>query len=307
MKNIFFTGGGGAGNAAIWNFLHKKYNLFFGDADFHSIDPNINYSNRFKLPWCREKTYLSKLVYLCKKLKIDYLVPGIDEELILICQNKKKFGKTKIFLPNLNFIKRTQDKFYMSQLFIKKKISVPRTFLFKDFDLKEKNINYVLKPRKGRGSREVFFIKTKNELNSFKLNKKYNSENYIIQDEIKGLEFTVQMLLDSKKKLLNIVPVLIDKKKGITISGSVSYNKKIISLCKKIHNFFPEKNVYNVQLVYNKFENKAYVIEINPRISTTFCLSLALGIDPFSKMKKIIKNKKKITLKRYWKNCFYEN
>ena len=307
MKNIFFTGGGGAGNAAVWNFLNKKYNLFFGDADFQSIDPTINNSNKFKLPWCSDKTYLSSLINLCKKLNIDYLVPGIDEELILVYKNKKKFGSTKIFLPNLKFIKYMQDKFYMTQLFLTKNILVPTTFLFKDFDINNENINHVLKPRKGRGSREVFFIKNKNELNSFKLNKKYNSKNFIIQEKIKGMEFTVQMFSNDKKKLLNIIPVLIDKKKGITISGSINYNKKIISLCKKIHSLFPTKNAYNIQLIYNKFKNKAYVIEINPRISTTFCLSLALGIDPFFKIKQKTRNKKKITLKRYWKNYFYEN
>ncbi len=37
MKKILFTGGGGAGNEALWNNLKDKYNIYF---DHNNINNN---------------------------------------------------------------------------------------------------------------------------------------------------------------------------------------------------------------------------------------------------------------------------
>jgi carbamoylphosphate synthase large subunit len=94
------------------------------------------------------------------------------------------------------------------------------------------------------------------------------------------------------------------RKKGITLHGVTDNKKKIIDFVKKFNTKFKSQNSYNLQLIIKK--RKLYIIEINPRISTTFIIVLKLGYDPFSKFnrKVIFIPKKKIILKRFWNNLF---
>ena len=43
---------------------------------------------------------------------------------------------------------------------------------------------------------------------------------------------------------------------------------------KKFHKIYKNEKIYNIQLI--KVKNKCYIIEINPRISTTFCFLLLM-------------------------------
>jgi len=89
------------------------------------------------------------------------------------------------------------------------------------------------------------------------------------------------MVADNSYKLHTIVPAYVKEKRGITISAAVVKNKGVLDACKRIHAAIPTKATYNIQLMLTS-EGEAKPFEINPRISTTFCLALAAGIDPFS-------------------------
>ncbi len=58
--------------------------------------------------------------------------------------------------------------------------------------------------------------------------------------------------------------------------------------------------IFNVQFIKNK--NKYFFVEINPRVSTTFCLLLKNKFDPFSKGKIKIPKIKFHKLRRYYRN-----
>ena len=51
MKKLFFTGGGGAGNEAMWRYFNNDYDVLFGDADIQSIDLAIPQTNMHKIPY----------------------------------------------------------------------------------------------------------------------------------------------------------------------------------------------------------------------------------------------------------------
>ena len=83
---------------------------------------------------------------------------------------------------------------------------------------------------------------------------------------------------DKKGHLKAVVPVLIDRKRGITIRAATIYDQKVIEACVAIHNSDPVPGCYNVQLIKDK---RGFIkpFEINPRISTTACLCFAAGVD----------------------------
>tara|TARA_B100000035_G_scaffold77178_1_gene64379 strand:+ start:2103 stop:3044 length:942 start_codon:yes stop_codon:yes gene_type:complete len=306
-KSILFTGGGGAGSELIWKKLGNKYKIFFADVNINNINPEIPRINCIKVFKSNSPRSINNLIKICKKQKIDYLVPGIDEELKIILKNKKKFLKTNIFLPDLNFVNLMLDKFKMYDVCKQKKILTPKTYLLnKNFNIKNSK-KLIFKPRFGRGSRGIYigynnqqisFIEKYIDIMNYK-NKE--SKNYIVQKYIPGTEYTVTVINNINKENQVIFPIKILKKKGITISGQLSMDTSVINFCKKINIRMDYPLVYNVQLIKKK--NSLYLIEINPRVSTTFCFLVFSGFDPFSG-NFLNKNslKKKIYLRRYYKN-----
>ena len=112
--------------------------------------------------------------------------------------------------------------------------------------------------------------------------------------------------MNNNQKVNKIYPFKINKKKGITISGNSNNEKKVINFVKKFSLKFRTKNSFNIQLIISS--GKIYPIEINPRISTTFFLTLIDGYDPYflkknkNKINKLVVARKKINLKRHWDN-----
>lgn len=296
IKNILFTGGGGVGNELIWKKLHKKYNLFFCDAKIENIDPIIPEKSKFNVSYCNSKEYVKDIKKICLKKNIDLIVPGIDEELIKLAKKRKDLPK--IFIPNLKAIETCNNKWKTYNFCIKNKILTPLTSLAVKFSLKHKK-NVIFKPISGRGSKDIFFLESNKESNALiyflKIRKKL--KNFIVQDLVVGDEYTVTCYINNQDQI--ILPYKVINKKGITKEAIFEDNRKIKDFSLKICKLLNIKNIVNIQLI--KKNNKLYLIEINPRISTTFCIMIFNEIDPFdiNNTKRTIRKKK---LTRFIKN-----
>ena len=307
MKKLLFTGGGGAGNIEIWDFYNNSYELHFADSDPDNINPLIPHDRKHKIPFARSNRFIENLTLLCKQKKIDILIPGVDEELISILKNKSLFGNVKILLPNIDFTESMINKFSMFNHLKNSNISVPETVRLSDFK-NELFDNYIIKPIKGRGSRNIFFPKDSDEVLKFKALLS-NPREFIVQRRIIGTEYTVQVISDLNEELKAIIPIKVLLKRGITIKAVTENNKKILKVCKKIHSSFTTNGIYNVQLIVNK-NNEVFPFEINPRISTTFCLAInASKYDPIelatsnsSSHNDLLDFKSNLSLNRSWNN-----
>ena len=112
---------------SIYTDLHKKYDLFFADADLSRVSPVIPIEKKCQLPLACEADYLKTLQHVLKTWNIDLLVPGVDEELSLVSRAEKRLNPTKLFLPDTPFIAQMNDKLAMANLFQKKGLAVPKT------------------------------------------------------------------------------------------------------------------------------------------------------------------------------------
>ena len=83
MMNLMFTGGGGPGNEAIYRLWKDQYNLYFADADLVSIHPDIPRNVCFEIPIATSPNFFNQLLQIVKNLKIEILIPGVDEELLV--------------------------------------------------------------------------------------------------------------------------------------------------------------------------------------------------------------------------------
>ena len=277
--------------------------MYFGDEFINKIHPEIKKKNKIRLLNCKNKNYYKQLINFCNFNKIDILVPGIDEELLKIRYLEKKFKYTKLFLPSKNFINNTLDKYRFYKLCNLHNIKTPKTYLLKNSNIQLKK-SIILKPRFGRGSKGIYYLKKYLELKKIKSYILGLKKDYLAQDYINGQEFTVVVHNSIINNNTFLSPILLNEKKGISISGKIKFDKKIISFCKKINKIFRNELIYNIQLIKTK-TGQIKIIEINPRVSTTFCFMFLSGYNPFENNNKriIIKKRfKKLKFQRYYSN-----
>jgi len=143
------------------------------------------------------------------------------------------------------------------------------------------------------------------EIEAYKVLYKANLDDIIAQELKTGVEYTVLVAADQNGKLKAVVPVKIGLKRGITIRAETEVNEAVIDYSKRFHEQFRPTGIYNIQCILTP-ENEVYPFEINPRVSTTFCLSVAAGFDPFSddpeNEKTIFLPRVRYSLKRNWFN-----
>ena len=308
MIKVLFTGGGGAGNEALWRVLGHRYTLHFGDADPAAIDPSIPEDRRHQLPWASDPDFVGKMIDLCRRLDVNLLVPSVDEELLTLARNTDVLAPTRLLLPEADYVETMLDKLHMIRSLSEKKIPVPLSRTLAD-DLKELRFPCISKPRNGRGSRDVRVLNSIADAMSLKASLGDAAGKTLVQDKIEGVEYTVQMVADAKGRLRAIVPVRIGIKRGITIRAETEAEPRVITACRAIHQAIPTGGCYNIQLMLT-VTGEVLPFEINPRVSTTLCLVVAADIDPVAIFLEQIRSDgilpfvEGIQLRRYWTNHF---
>jgi carbamoyl-phosphate synthase large subunit len=280
MIRIMFTGGGGAGNEALWRVLGSRYELHFGDADSLAIDPSIPEDRRHQLPWASDSDFVPKMADLCLRLNIDLLVPGVDEELVPLARNVESLAPTRLLLPVSGYVETMLDKLRMIESLAKRQIPVPRSCTLAD-DIDGLRFPCIAKPRSGRGSRDVRVLNSAADAISLRSTLGDAAVMTLLQDKIEGVEYTVQMAAGASGRLHAIVPVRVGVKRGITIRAETDAEPRVIAACRAIHQAIPAAGCYNIQLMLTS-DGQILPFEINPRVSTTLCLVVAAGVDPIA-------------------------
>lgn len=280
MLRVLFTGGGGAGNEALFRLLQTKYSPHFADADVDAIDPRIPAGHRHALPWASDPEFVIKTAELCRRLSIDLLVPGVDEELYVLASQSGALGATRLLLPCADYIATMLDKLEMAQALESKNLRVPRTYRLSD-RWNDLDFPCICKPRKGRGSRGVRTLRTSAEAELLRNRLGPSADDYILQEKAIGQEYTVQMVAAADATLQAIVPVKVDVKRGVTLRAETSPEPRVIAACQAIHTALPTPGCYNIQLILTA-DGRVLPFEINPRVSTTLCLVVAAGVDPIA-------------------------
>lgn len=241
VTRLLVTGGGGAGAPLLWRFWHDKYEVHFADADPLSFSPEIPSERCHTIPKGGAPDFAEKLITLCEWLKVDLVIPAVDEELPIMPLIRR--AGFDVLLPDEWYVHIMLDKYASMRELEKRGIPVPKTV--------------IAKPRQGRGSDGV----------------------YVEQERLEGQEYTVGVMADREKQLRWITPVRVDYKRGITIRGELDHCQDVVDGCWKIHAALPAAGYYNVQGILTT--DRGFVpFEINPRISTTTGISLAAGFDP---------------------------
>lgn len=274
-QTLLFTGGGGAGSQALFELLNRRYKVHFADGDPEAKPCFIPTRCWHSLPLAGHAGFIDALRRLCAELAVDLLVPGVDEELTSISEAADTFD-CDILLPSPDYVRTCLDKLTTHQFLREAKLPTPITQALRA----TRNLSgpCILKPRRGRGSRNVSVVQSEHELESRVASSGLRRSDFIIQEFLQGTEYTVTVVADRNARLRAIVPVRVGLKRGITLRAETEQNEQVISACAAIHRAWPSRGCINVQLMRTD-AGAVMPFEINPRISTTACLVLAAGID----------------------------
>lgn len=275
---LFFTGGGGAGTIEAVKALKALGRYEIVTADATPTSAGFVWADRaYVIPFGIDDTFVEALREIVRREQPDYLIPLVDEEIPKVHRFvRAEAPQIRIVGPTLEFSELVMDKWEMARALAAKGLSVARTWLASD--AAAATYPAIVKPRAGRGSRGLAFLDAPADLQAYLAAAKQPADRFIVQDRIRGREYTTSVVVGLDGTPLAIVPKEAADKRGITQVGITRMVPAIDALCQQITAAMDPRGPYNVQLIVGD-DGVPQVIEINPRYSTTMALTLAAGVN----------------------------
>lgn len=264
------------------------------------------------IPKADTPSYIPTLLKICKKEKVNALLPAVDEELVVLANHKDEFEKvgTFVVVPTKEVVDTCFDKLQTYKFFVQNNIPTPITFeSLRKINLSKITYPKIIKPRFGRGQYDVYKINNQKELEFFR---EYVNQP-LLQDYLEGQEYTIDLLSDFNGKVLCAVPrKRLGVESGISIKGITVYKKEIIEHCIGLVKKLGLTGPANIQCFIDK-NNKLFFTEINPRLAGGVALSVAANSNILLNLVRLLKGEKTteffrfeedLLMLRYWAEKF---
>ena len=233
-----------------------------------------------QVPRTDASDYLDRLLALLRKHQVDVAIPGIDADMYKWADRLADIeaAGTKVVMNSLDLISRCSDKweFYQRQLELKLPYAIP-SHLKMDFDfLKERcGLPFLLKPRRGFGSKGIVVVETAEQFAKIDLATKAT----LMAQPIVGRddeEFTVSAFCDGRGSYSAIMALRRKlSKDGFTeraeVTDEAAFSEAVRDLCKAFSPVGPT----NFQ--FRRTNHGLKLLEINPRISSSTSIRAAFG------------------------------
>ncbi len=340
-KRILVTSIGGMFSYDLIRALRMSKHIFILGTDI-KYTSNSYFLDKFEKipdPKKNNKKYINKLIYLCKKYKINFILPCSENECIEISKNYKILNKLKIktSVSNFEIMKNLIDKKSLFETLKKNKIDVGEWFSLNklnELNIIVKKMGYpkkklVLKPRRGSGSKGVIILDSKIKVFKYLLN---DIKRFCGTGSLKAVK---KELRKSKKNLLNyfIMPYYNDKTFDVDClakNGSMQLciprmrtyqnplsptnegckimnNKKIKKYCKDIIRVLRINGVCDFDIILRK-NREPQIIDASCRLSGSSTASLSIGINiPLILLKLLFKEPVKISKIKKTNQVFPQN
>ena len=312
--------GGGLSPQAI-RFLKKS--KVHQNTKVYGVDMNPDASGRHFVDYFqvvsngKSKKFIKQIDQICKRFKINLIIPGSDEDALNLSKNKKKIERNsrKIACVSYKTLKILSNKYETYKHLENNKISLPIWYLAKNqkellqcikkLIIKKKDI--VIKPSISRGGRNVYIISKKIkkeihrnngreiELNLSLMKKKYLKKikkiyPLIVMEKLYPPCFDFDMLCKDGKLIKGVSRRRVNPSvpnDGHYVDGRID----ILKIGKKISEIFKLTWLYDCDFMLDS-KGKPKIIEINPRMSGSASVSVAAGIPLFDDLISLYKNKK---------------
>jgi len=280
-------------------------------------------------PAFKKKDYMTALLSICDKEKIDIIIPQNTKELEILADSREAFNSmnTKIITSGINAIKTSNNKFELLKISRELKIPTVNFFMVNNHHElleKAKKIGWpgkkvVVKPPVSNGLRGVRIIDESIDLKHLFYNEKpthlfirmnnlldilgENFEELIVMDYLPGLEYTVDVFRDHQEMI--VIPRRRELiRSGITFNSRVEKHQEIIEYTKRISDVLDLEYCFGFQ--YKLDENGIpKLLECNPRVQGTMVLSTFAGANLIYCAIKSILNEEKKEISVNWNSKLY--
>lgn len=202
------------------------------------------------------------------------LVPTVAEELIALCADREELHAAGLacWLPDADAVMRCLDKWQFAKVAQTTRVQVPCTNLGSADGVPGP---WVVKPRFGRGSRDIFYAEDEEEL-AYALRRVPEP---VVQTRLAGREFTADALVGPDGSVAAVVPRWrLETRGGISTRGETFVEPGLIVDIAELLGALELRGPANVQGFMDE-DRVVKFTEVNPRFSGGLPLSLAAGAD----------------------------
>ena len=275
MSNVLVTGAGGAAGVALIRALRSngEARVIATDSDPHAPGLDLAH-NSVVLPPAESPRFIPMLLQTCRHFTVDAIVCTVAEEMqsIGVASFDLRAIGAAVWLPPLAAVATCNDKLRFATVLREHGVATPTTSRTIDDDVPGP---WIVKPRQGRGSRDVFAADTIEDL-QYALRRVADP---IIQTRAEGREFTVDVLVERDRSIVGLsARWRLATKGGISTSGVTFQHPAVTQLVHNAMRALDYQGVGCLQGFLNE-AGEATCIEMNPRFGGGISLSIAAGAD----------------------------
>lgn len=235
----------------------------------------------YPVPECREDGYIDALLDICRKERIDGLIPLYEAEFPILNGARRQFEElgVHLLLSGERVIDVCGDKRRTASFFERNALPAPAIYT-REAAEREGRYPLIVKPFDGMGSQGVFRAQNREQLDFF-----YRYvEHPIIQGCIEGTEYTVDVLCDGEGTPIYIVPrIRLEVRSGEVVkSRTVKQALVVRETMRLLKALSGEESVVGpmtIQCFLSENGRELSFIEINPRFGGGVPLAFAAGAD----------------------------
>ncbi|MFD1359130.1 ATP-grasp domain-containing protein [Fictibacillus halophilus] len=278
--NILFTSSGR--RVSLINmfrdyFIDKSMTGKIITADNKNNAPTTFFSDRhYIVSRVTDSKYLNELINICKKENIKLLIPLIDTELTILSKNRKIFEElgVKVLVSSNQLNEIAYDKIETYKFFSENNIITPKVYSDEELNNNDFRFPLLIKPRNGSSSIGVTKVNNLNELLFFK----NYIQNAMVQEFVKGEEYTIDVMVDIQGNIKTIVPRLrIETRAGEVSKGVTRKDSSIINAVEDVMKKLPGAVGCITLQCFKKEDGEITFIEINPRFGGGVPLAIKAG------------------------------
>lgn len=226
----------------------------------------------FAVPRCTEPGYVETLLAYCKEHAVRLLVPTIDTELDVLSRNREAFARigTFVHVSAPETIDIVRDKERTVAVLAQAGVPVPRTARIEQ--LREEPGGWAwpvfVKPVGGSASRGIGVLRGPADIHD-----EY-PEPMLVQELLRGEEYTINMYLDARGQMLSAIPHLrLSTRGGEVEKGRTVRDRRFIAIAERIARALPgAEGILCFQLIDDP-DRGPCVFEINARFGGGYPLA----------------------------------
>jgi len=257
----------------------KEMSLRIVAADMEKRSAGFLLSNsHYVVPPANSAEFIQVVREICRKEDVAVVFPIIDEELQIFADHAEVFlgDGVRVITNSPETVRMAKDKYLTARHCIACGVRTPRLFSEDELDTEGALcFPLVVKPRDGRGSVGVQIVHSREELDFYRP----RLPNPIVQEFIKGTEYTIDVLTDFTGNLISLVPKeRIAVKSGMQTKGRTVKDQRLLDYGAEITRIFRLWPRGNVQCIEDQDRN-IWLIEANPKFPASLSFTVAAGVN----------------------------